>query len=215
MNFSKENSVTLTELMVATVIVGVIMLGVTGIDIALRSSHLGTTRTGLVAMRTAAIMSHMAKTIRQATGFGDGADVNDDPGILVNFPPGFPVSLIQPPPPVSPLWIRIDDHPVPTPDFNDDSWFCYDYSGNTLRYCKVPDTNTTCDGALPAPPLEVLGPAVNILVDHVRQDNPPNPPEFYVQITITNRFDPSAPRSLNSNPEYQLTTQVETPMHSY
>jgi len=185
------------------------MVGITGIDIALRTSHMGTTRTGLVAMRTSAIMSHMAKTISQATGFGDGSNANDDPGILFTNDPTDelnPLSLKT-----SPMCIRYDRNPNPTPDLGDDSWVCYNIdsaTGNVL-FCNSP----TPGAAVNCPAgSEILDRVVDIHINHLRD---PSVPKFAVRVMIDNRFNPAQPYNTNSNPSYALTTEIETPMHSF
>jgi len=80
-------------------------------------------------------MRHMTAIVSQANGHGLQGDPSADPGILIDN--GNPLQTpVQGTPP---LWIRIDDNQPHTPNWDDDSWFCYSYNGNDIEFCRVAD----------------------------------------------------------------------------
>jgi len=191
MNHKQKTALTLIELLVATIILGIIMLGIAGIDIAMRQSSTGASRNALVAMQTSAIMLHMTKNAAQAHGNAT------DPGIAVA---------------ASALWLRQDT--AQTPDNPaDDEWFCYDINGSQLRFCPVANASSGCNAA--TGPITNLGAIATFEPDFIIDDSNPADLHAYVSLRLVNRFDVTASDDTFANPEFELTTHVNLPSYSY
>ncbi len=197
MNLKENIALTLTELIVATIVMGIVALGVGAVDVALRQSHHSTSRNAIVAMRTSAIMLHVTKDVEMATG--DRADS----GIRVDDP----VNTTN-------IWIRREDPTNPSPDPNsyvDDIWVSYTYdSGNhNLYYCTVPNNTTPCTTAD-----QNLGTLANLRATPVF-DETLGTQNFYLEVTLTNLFNPLTAADIYDNPQYQLTSRIAPASSSF
>ena len=210
LKIKKESGLTLTELIITTILIAVVMVGIASMDVALRQSEKGTTRNALAAMRTNNLMFHIRKNLELATGDANnpGAICADSTGVICNPATGA-CSCIA----AANLWIRIENPVIPvaarTINYNDDLWVMYRYNANSLFFCSQvtagsnnPTTITNCPvGALE----ENLGPLVSFDVNPVLNRAAQ---EFYTEITLRNRIDPAHPADTFDNPEQVLTAKV-------
>ncbi len=184
MRLKKNRALTLTELIIATVIIGIIMVGIGSMDFALRQSHQGSSRNALIAMRTSAIMLHITKNAQLATGN------LTDLGLITT---------------ATNAWIRLDNPNNPTPDnYSDDTWVSYTFDtlNQDLYFCTVLDNATACTSAD-----ETLGTLENF-TPTLTIDTTPGNPQLYLEISLSSLFDLSQPEDPFSNPRYTLTTRV-------
>ncbi|MFA5060237.1 MAG: hypothetical protein WC676_06370 [Candidatus Omnitrophota bacterium] len=198
MNLKTKKSLTLAELLTATVVTGLIMAAVASMDFAIRQSGQGTTRNAIVTMRTTATMADIIKNASLAIGNGTT----------------LPSTGIDPT--ASHFCIRQDAGPPPgTPgNYNDDRWVCYTLpaASTTLYKCidDIPPIDPfDCGPAVPGN--EIIG-SVDVFDYSLQQD--PVLMENYIEITLKSRMDPTQPASV-TNPEYTLTSRVRPDSHSF
>ncbi len=196
MNLKEAAAVTLTELLIATMIFSIVMLGAFSVDFALRQSQQSTSRNALVAMRTAATMLHIVKNAQLATGNRNNL------GILVN---PFPNTVCM----------RRDNELNPTPDnFSDDIWTCYTQINNDIRTCQRL-------GNLPPNPCNNLDALIGTVITNPTNgfnysfQADPNNRNLYLDITLVNRFDLAANEDPITNANYTLISHVSPASHSF
>lgn len=173
----KSNSIkglTLAELLLTTMVIGIIMIGMVSVDYAMRSSDQQQTRSSLTSLRTAAITGDISATVAQA--YGDPATRCVQMGNLTTNDTNY-ICVYR-------------DFGTPS-DYTDDSWTCYTRRTNNLHKC----THTIADGIGACAATDPVIGAVTIDTF----DAPDTPsivavsPNFYVEITIKSRFDPARP----------------------
>jgi len=185
------------ELLVATIAVSIIMLGVVSIDQALRQSHKSTSRNSLVSMRSSAIMLNITKTAQEATGDKLNKGIYDEASMLSTHSVA------------NTLCIR-KEAAVPTPgDYTDDSWVCYTQNTFDLRMCTFPSPQLP--QACGASAGTSIGQVVGIDSSWVDTPGSTGSGSFYLEVTITNRYDPAAAKDTFDNPEIILTTRISPP----
>lgn len=191
MNIQKNSAVSLIELIIAIIIMGIVMYGITAFDYAIRQSHLGTSRNAVVAMQTSKLMLDVSKTLQRASG-----NITDK-GIIVSVADGT-------------LKIRLDTN---TPaDYTDDQWWCYDYdpASKNLRYSQLSGPGASC------PDLTDLTLTSQLLGQlEIFQAAFDPTTASSVSVTINNRYDLTKPSDPITNPSYTLTTHITPASQSY
>lgn len=191
-----KSGLTLTELLVATTIIIIILLGVVSIDVALRQIQQGTANNAYVVTRTSAMMLKITKDVQLASGIDNGTD-SDLLGIVTPSEP-----------PKSTLWIKQDD-------LTNQIWICYHFDGSHLYRCQVAGSSEDCS-AIPAndPNRRDMGPLLDFTAELTR-DNQESVENFYVAVTLTNvqdlsTYNPDVPDP--TNPKYTLKSRIHTSM---
>ncbi|MFH1359584.1 MAG: prepilin-type N-terminal cleavage/methylation domain-containing protein [Candidatus Omnitrophota bacterium] len=197
------HGMTLTELLIASVLIGIVAIGAISMDIAVRQMREGSSRNAILAMRTSVVMMDIAKHAQQATGDLSAWGLADLSSAAE-----------------STLCMRFDDPtlPLPTPgDYADDVARCYTrfqppLVDNNIHYCEFNNWAliNDCLGADP-----VIGQATNFNF----QLPDPGAGDLYLQVTITDCFRPDLTGDLAcgapSNPEYTLTSRISPAAHSF
>jgi prepilin-type N-terminal cleavage/methylation domain-containing protein len=207
-----DQGLTLVELLITTAIVGMIMLGMVSIDYALRSNEQQQTRSALVSLRTSAAMFDIVNTASQAIGDASPAAVTPRCIRYANLTTDNSNYIC----------INRDLNATPTPgDYSDDTWTCYTREATDLHKCGFVSANgpASCtSGSKIAGSDRVIGtvttdvfaaPDTPILIDdNVTKD-------FYFQITLKNRYDPTlatyaavVAQEFLTNPKLKMTSQV-------
>lgn len=195
MNLKRSKAVTLTELIAGTIIFGIIIVGITAVDFAMRQSHQSSSQNSILAMQTSAMMLHITKNAGAITG-----DRNDL-GIIVDAAAAG----------AEQIWLRIDENTPPTPgDYTDDQWLSYEHSGNDLLFCRGVTSPDPCP--FPDPDTETLG-TIAGFTPALAADDAMGVQNFYVEIILVNRPNPALPPNDFENPEYTLTSRI-TPASS-
>ncbi|MFZ5801175.1 MAG: hypothetical protein ACOY3D_07380 [Candidatus Omnitrophota bacterium] len=110
-----RNAVTLVELVMAVLLLGLVMISAANVDIASRKFFIATDKEGQLQVRLGAALEHMAKNITLA--HGDTVD----PGINIVG--------------TGSIEIRLDNG---TPQsYTDDVWMRYWQDGEAIRYCVL------------------------------------------------------------------------------
>ncbi len=164
----------MAELLITTIIIGVVMVGMVSVDYALRSNEQQQSRTSIMTLRTSATLQSIVVTASQ--GYGDVASRCIQIGNITTDATNY-ICVYR-------------DFGTPS-DFTDDSWQCFTrYSTNVHRCTRTLAAGQgSCANTDP-----IIG---TVTADTF--DAPDSPvvvsanPNFYFQITIKNRFDPTRP----------------------
>ena len=197
--FSKNSkALTLVELLVATVLMGIVMTGVISAEYAARSAEQKNSRGSLVSMITSALLLDMNKNLSLATGNVGDRGISSNQEIDPNWTG--PTDLC----------VRKEDPTNATPDpgdYSDDRWTCYTKIGFNLWTCDQLATPRACTGAD-----RLLGQLNAFLVDVTADAVAHN---FYVDLSIANRYDHAAAVSPSTNPQVTVTARVYPTQHSF
>ena len=138
--------ITLTELIVATAIVGIVMLGVMSADYALRKQHNTVFNRTDAVLRARGIMAHIMRNANNAYGSPS------DPGIVKDLPGGT-------------FCIRTKTTPSVV------TWVCYSKAGGNEVTCNKPPS-TACDPGDAG--YSILGPVVSVTPAFAPSNTPGN-----------------------------------------
>lgn len=209
---TNSDGLTLTELLVATVIIGVVMIGVAAFSLGIKQMQ---TSTGLVTILETQLMTAMADIEKNATlaiGYAD------NPGMVANAaaPPEY-------------FSFRKDTN---TPaDFSDDVWIIYFIqhpvvsSEEVFLYkCEAPATaanpdpasNPTVSGCDATNSLLLLQ---NVTYSDIEfslvQNSDPNNLAFYFEISLKTRSEPEKSFDPIKNPEAVLSSRFSSSLHTW
>lgn len=187
--FSRKNAMTLTELIVASVLMGIMMVGLVSVDLAVRNSRTAAVSDTSLAIQTQAAMLRITNDAMKAVGN------SSDPG--VSSTPNF-------------LCFRQDTDNNPN-TFSGDTWVCYDKDGDDLDRCAPPAPQhclDTTNGYLNILLNKTVDFTYNFYIDGGTK-------KLYIDISMTNRFDPASAAHPVTNPDYTLSTHVSPPGHGY
>ncbi len=194
-----QTGLTLTELVIASILVGIVSLGIFSVDYALRGSRAAASDDSILAMKTWATMEHITKNAKLAVG-----DINS-PGIIASSGSNY-------------LCFRQDTSSTPN-DYTDDVWRCYSKFSNNIHTC----TKTSAAGASACSSAdEIIGTyavadscSVNCdLFTYTLVQNS-SLQKFYLDISLTNRSSPATPSDPMDNPNYSLQTRIFPEGQSY
>ncbi|HOD12226.1 MAG TPA: hypothetical protein PKO44_03955 [Candidatus Omnitrophota bacterium] len=181
-------ALTFTELLAASIITGIVIIGVASMDISLRNAFEGTSKGSIVAARVSALMHNISRHILEASGNPTS------PGAVVAANPGR-------------LWFRRDVAQTPS-NYNDDSWHIYEYDPLQfiVRYCTAANSSTNCSSEIQR--------FKNITVFEATLQNNPATNLFSVRVKLAGRFNTGQPADDLTNPEYTLTSVFNLPSFS-
>lgn len=169
-----QKGLTLAELLVTGMIIGVIMIGMVSVDHAIRTQELQQSRASITAIRTSAVLHDIVATATQAYG-----DVTTRCIQMANLTTDATNYICV-----------YRDFGTPS-DYSDDSWQCYTRHANNIHKC----TRTLVSGkgvCLNTDP--IIG---TVTIDSFNAPDTPvvvsTSPDFYFQITLKNRYDPTRP----------------------
>ena len=194
-----RSGLTLTELVIASILVGIVTLGIFSVDFALRGSRAAASDDSLLAMKTWATMETITKNAKHAVG-----DISS-PGIAASSGNNY-------------LCFRQDTATTPN-DYTDDIWRCYSRFSNNIHTCS----KTAAAGA------SACNSGDDIIGTYALQDSCSANCElftynlvedaalhkFYLDISLTNRLSPGTPSDPMDNPNYTLQTRIFPEGHSY
>jgi len=209
-----QKGLTLTELLVASFLMGIVMVGIAGFSVTIKRMQDTTDKQAILAIQTIAAMTHMERNIsRTIGGQSDQGYASGNAGT-----------------PNRAYWSFRQD-PSNTPyNTSDDTWRIY-FRRTTggaptfeLRTCVQPAGAGAAQGPIPS----FLGsdpcgqPNIQRVINKIQSfsivqtvNNSPSTLDFYYTATITARFNPSAAAEPIDNPDYTLSTRVHAPGHSW
>lgn len=190
-------AVTLTELVISTAVVGIIMLGVVSSDYAIRQKSDAAFSSASSTLGVQAMINHIIRNAAQAIGDGTGAGkgildgaINQQPDAQVGDPNTFCIR--------QDLNVDGSDHNPLTPgNYTDDRWVCYTVQSNSLFTCNRAAVGKCI---LADNGYNNLGQAsaVGRLFD-VQDDNGPTPQTMLFTVTVTVPDPSGNPKSLTSS----------------
>ncbi|MFA5088322.1 MAG: hypothetical protein WC552_04740 [Candidatus Omnitrophota bacterium] len=187
-----HHAITLTELIVATTIMGIILLGIVSLDVAVRQTQQVSEKSAKVVMDVSAAITHILNNATLAVGY------QADQGIQVINDGSF-----------YGLYIRQDTSNTPA-NYADDTW---------LRYLGATGDPTTHHDILFCS--SVSGPAdtaacggTEYPLIHVSSINYTLTPP-YLEVTVISRHDPTTAVNPMKNPSYTLTSRITPPGHTW
>ena len=127
-----NKGVTLTELIVSTILIGIVMLGVVSFSMTIKNLQESSTQTGLQTMQVTAALRYLTRDIMLAVGEESNRGI-------ITYQNGLNQSIC----------LRHDlNNPVTIGDYSDDTWYCY-YHGTSYdihRYEDVDSDVVPCTG---------------------------------------------------------------------
>ena len=207
MTLAKKNGITLTELLVASILIGIVMIGVASFSVSIQQFQNSTNRTTILAMRTMTAMNRLSRDAYLVIGDETGDD----------WVRGIVTRTI--PPRVS-LCFRHDADNDPS-SYTGDEWICYFFettlNNRKLSLCtvptapaNVPPNNTNkCDGTGQRSLLLTLDPTQGNSFYQINEDGDGRLES--IDFTLSAIFDPTLAPHPITNPTYTVTTTVSPP----
>jgi len=202
MRLFRLQALTLTELLVAITLLGIVMLAVASLDVAMRQAYQTTSKDADVSMRVAAAMLHITNNTAVATG------MQSDPGIVPD---------VDVPANTTDLYLRRDGGNPST--YTDDTWMCYHYDAGTptqdIIVCpSIPST------PIPGPNCTAVCPDKYVLLRGVETFDVLFEPDeverdLYLIVTIRARYDITAPGDIIDNPSLTLGSRILPLQHTW
>lgn len=204
MKSSKRRGITLTELLVAGILIGIVMVGVIAVSFAIKKMQETTNKSALLAMRATAVVTHMTKNVAMAVGY------KDDPGIVVDEDS-------------SKQWVSIrQESGTDVSRFNDDNWFIYytdidpGLGDHRLYWCvqddgdgSEPDTGGGCaKSSSKVISQDLVGAHFELFSD---SDNF----AFFLRVELNARYDPTQDEDAVNNPGFKVNSQMSPAGHSW
>ncbi len=182
------HALTFTELLAASIITGIVIIGVASMDISLRNAFEGTSKGSIVATRVSTLMHNISRHILEASGNPTS------PGAVVAASPGR-------------LWFRRDVAQTPS-NYSDDSWHIYEHDPALflVKYCTATSSSTNCNAEIQR--------FKNITAFEATLQNNPATNLFSVKVKLVGRFNTGQPADDLTNPEYTLTSVFNLPSFS-
>jgi len=200
MKFRAQNALTLTELLVSTILMGIVMTGVAAFSLFVKQARDSTGSGTILAVQTATAMHYMIADANKAVGD------SSDRGVVVDAPGG-----------VSICFRHDTNNPA---SYADDTWACYWYDAPSDALWKCA-TRTAAAGAPPADfnSCNPAGAAIKLVTldptaaQYFSVVDDADGRFQYVDITLNTIADPGRPADTIANPTYQLFTRISPPAH--
>ncbi|OGX07836.1 MAG: hypothetical protein A2Z88_08715 [Omnitrophica WOR_2 bacterium GWA2_47_8] len=213
-----KSGLTLIELIIASILMGLVMMGVISLDYAMRRTYRVSAMSADVSTRISGAMVHIFNRASLAVG------MSTDLGL-------WPFEDAS----VRGLVLRQDRNNTPG-DFTDDTWIRYIHNksgggAGDIYYCEIISDFTNVHitpGAPPALDATVYDPAscvgTQYFLTHVYPAttfttytliNDPGNFEFYLQVDMTGRNSDTDPVDPIKNKEYKLSTRVTPLGHTF
>ena len=194
-----KNGLTLTELLVATILIGIVMSGVAAFTFFIKQTRDSTGAGTILAVQTATAMHYLLEDANKAVGDSISR------GVAFDSPDQLSVCF---------------RHDVNDPSvYTDDIWACYWYDATSDGLWKCVDRDSTtippadfadCQAGTGEIKLVTLDPAAT---DYFEVVDDANGRFNYVDLTLNTIADPGLPANTINNPTYQLSTRVSPPAH--
>lgn len=184
--FFQKSAMTLMELIVASALMGIMMIGLVSVDLAVRNSRESSSADALVAMQTQAAMLRINNDAVKAVGNAPSPGVSTTSGALC---------------------VRQDTDNDPN-TFIGDTWVCYwrDSVTYNIHRCTAASPQV-CAGSDPQ-----IGQAINFAYTFTLDSASK---EIFIDFSITNRFKPTLAAHPVTNPDYTISTHVSPPGHGF
>jgi len=206
MRVIKSQGITLTELLVAVTMIGILMIGVASFAVAINRLQSATNRSIIVAMKVKAAMAEISQDALLAVG--DATDLG-----VYSWSNNIDANSIC---------FRQDLLNTPQ-DNSDDTWICY-YHGDSFDISRCPGSThsfppnctnySQCCAGVPESNKTILLSISSSASEYAKVVYDANGKFKYIDLTLTARFDRNKPVHPINNPEHTLTTKVSPTGHS-
>ena len=213
-----KKGLTLTELIVSTIMIAIVMLGIAAFSVAIKHIQESTNKSTILTMQMAGAMSHITKNATLAIGY------IGDPGIYTGDAAGGNANPY--------VCFREDRASTPA-SYADDFWNMYVVDRADLVFCSIPDhiariiydqpSAATVAAACMLDPSHYVV-LQNVINDHLahptqfwlQHDSTPSVLEFFIEITLSTLYDPNnSTIHPTDNPVMTFTTSISPPAHSW
>lgn len=208
MQIHKKKAITLTELLVSSILIGIVMLGVMAVSYAIKSMQDMTNKGAILSMRTTATMNHISKNVALAIGY------QDDPGIVVNIVLDKDGNVL----PREAQWFAVRQESGVDPlSYTDDQWVVYYKDGHQLKSCTQKDVNQlpNCSSPFKVISQDIVDTEFEFVHPVDSTVTPSGNPEFYLRIYLKTQYDPDGTFDLINNPSQEVTSRISPLGHSW
>ncbi len=183
---------TLTEILVATMLVGIVMLGAVSVDYAVRSARKSASQDSSLSIRTQATLVRITRDASAAVGDFSSPGIDDTTGGALCMRKELGGDLNT---------------------YDDDQWICYWKSVTKIYRCER--TIAAGPGACATSDAEVgtVCSAASCFTYDFVLDLPSA--QIYLDVSLTGRTDPSQTFHAINNPEYTASTRVYPAGHGF
>lgn len=182
-NIKSKNGLSLTELIVASVLIGIIMIGVISFTLSIKQIQRTTSRSTVPSVRLSSVMFEIAQDGALATGDATDTGITwDDVG------------------PDRVLCFRQDTDDTPD-NYANDVLVCYLIDGNNIICKKVTDNTGAILSAFPNLITITQNDFFDVITDVDGKIK-------YIEVFLTTSNDPSAGPHPIDNPEFTLETRI-------
>ena len=189
----KHSGMTLTEILVATMLVAIVMLGALSVDYAVRNARKSASQDSSLSIRSQATMLQISRDANMAVGDSSNLGIVTTPNYLcIRTELGGDIN-----------------------SYSDDQWVCYWQSSKNIHRC----TKDVATGGVPGICMTgdtVVGTACltagcfthNFVTDQATG-------QLYLDISLTNRVVPNSNAHPINNPEYTASTRIYPSGHGF
>ena len=195
MNFRSNKGMSLTELIVASILIGIVMIGVISFTSSMKSVQGSASNSTIPSVKLASVMFEISKDASLVTGDQTDPGIDeDDTG------------------PVQHLCFRQDNDGAGTAnvtpdDYTDDAWVCYLMDAtNTLHKCIDASFSNCVDGSTPPQFPDLITLTQNYFFDII--DAGASARIEHIHIELTTRNVPTDAVHPINNPEFTLETNI-------
>ena len=204
--FKRIEGITLTELLVASAMIGILMIGTASFSLAIQRLQSSTSRSTILTMKMNAAMAEISQdamlVVGNAADRGVYAWTNNNDTNSICFRQDLPGTP----------W-----------DYTDDPWICY-YHDDSFDIYRCPGTthsfppactkSSQCCAGVPKSNQTHLLSIARSVSEYAEVINDINGRFEYIKLTLTARFDKNKPIHPITNPQHTLTTKISPPGHS-
>jgi len=203
-----KRGLSLTELLVASVVIGIVMVGVASFSSGVKTIQDSTSKSSILSMRAAGAMAHMKKDASLTVGD------SDSPGVFTDIDAPYRI-----------ICFRHDTDEDPY-SYTNDTWVCYSRNDTTSQIDKCVEMTTAqrpVDSICPAG-FKVTtfryrtspGVAFYALGGDTNSNDQIDPGETleYIEIRLTTVYNAAAAVHPVKNPEHTSITRVSPPGHT-
>ncbi|MBF0523428.1 MAG: prepilin-type N-terminal cleavage/methylation domain-containing protein [Candidatus Omnitrophica bacterium] len=186
MTNKKNHGLTLVELLVATILIGIVMMGVVSFNYAIQQMQSTTNKSALLSMQSIGLLGQVTRDVSQAVGNSAA-----NPGIITDSSH-------------KTISVRQDLNNTPT-DYSDDTWVTYtwDDPSHTLTRCE--QTGTPIEGCA-ANHGTILSDKITNSTFWLKADQETS--VFYVELSLTLKDNPNEAANPSLNPTTTITTRI-------
>jgi hypothetical protein len=200
-----EAAMTLAELLIASILIGIVMVGAFSFSQIVKQIHQSTDRSTIPAARVAYAIAQMKQDAALTVGDGhhaDGGPVDENYGVSSDVNAHYICFRHDTTP---------DDQTDDTEKYTGDGyeWICYSHNGDgVIKRCAVTNANIGTFSGCAAGPTVLKLPTKNGVPDFFTVNVDGNNVLENIELILTTRILPNEDADPINNPEFTITTTV-------